>query len=157
MQKVISLWPNDAIWKPRSGLILAQLIACCLKASSHYLNQCWLIIKGVLWHSSESNIPRNGLRLYLLHVFEYSTCITLLKLLHLPGVSELTHWGVWPILLQNGCHFPDNIFKCIFLNENVWISIKILLKFVPKGPINNMAALVQIMARWQAIIWINDG
>ena len=22
---------------------------------------------------------------------------------------------------QNGCHFPDNIFKCIFLNENVWI------------------------------------
>ena len=31
----------------------------------------------------------------------------------------------------------DNIFKCIFLNENVWISIKISLKFVLKGPINN--------------------
>ena len=25
---------------------------------------------------------------------------------------------------QKGCHFADN-FKCIFLNENVWISIKI--------------------------------
>ena len=25
----------------------------------------------------------------------------------------------------------DDIFKCIFLNENVWISIKISLKFVP--------------------------
>ena len=47
---------------------------------------------------------------------------------------------------QNGCYFPDDIFKCIFLNENVWIVIKISLKFVPKGPINNIPALVQIMA-----------
>ena len=47
---------------------------------------------------------------------------------------------------QNGRHFPDDIFKCIFLNENVSISIKISLKFVPKGPINNIPALVQIMA-----------
>ena len=47
---------------------------------------------------------------------------------------------------QNGRHFPDDIFKCIFLNENVSIAIKILLKFVPKGPINNIPALVQIMA-----------
>ena len=47
---------------------------------------------------------------------------------------------------QNGRHFADDIFKCIFLNENVWISIKISLKFVPKGPINNIPALVQIMA-----------
>ena len=38
---------------------------------------------------------------------------------------------------QDGRHFPDAIFKCIFLNENVLISIKISLKFVPKGPINN--------------------
>ena len=34
------------------------------------------------------------------------------------------------------------ILKCIFLNENEWISIKILLKFVPMGPINNIPALV---------------
>ena len=47
---------------------------------------------------------------------------------------------------QDGRHFSDNIFKCIFLNENVLILIKISLKFVPKGPINNMPALVQIMA-----------
>ena len=47
---------------------------------------------------------------------------------------------------QNGRHFADDIFKCIFLNENVWILIKISLKFVPKGPINNIPALVQIMA-----------
>ena len=47
---------------------------------------------------------------------------------------------------QNGRHFADHIFKCIFLNENVRIPIKISLKFVPKGPINNIPSLVQIMA-----------
>ena len=50
---------------------------------------------------------------------------------------------------QNGRHFADDIFKCIFLNENDWIPMKISLKFVPQGPINNIPALVQIMAwRW---------
>ena len=47
---------------------------------------------------------------------------------------------------QNGRRFSDDIFKCIFFNENAWISIKISLKFVPKGPINKIPALVQIMA-----------
>ena len=40
---------------------------------------------------------------------------------------------------QNGRHFSDDIFKWIFLNENVWISITISL------------------TRRQAIIWTNDG
>ena len=47
---------------------------------------------------------------------------------------------------QHGRHFADNVFKRIFLNENVWISFKISLKFVPKVPMNNIPALVQIMA-----------
>ena len=47
---------------------------------------------------------------------------------------------------QNGRHFAEDIFKCIFLNENVWIPIQISLKFVPQGPINNIPALVQVMA-----------
>ena len=47
---------------------------------------------------------------------------------------------------QDGRHFPDDTFKCIFLNENIWITITISLKFVPKGPINNIPAMVQIMA-----------
>ena len=48
--------------------------------------------------------------------------------------------------IQNGRQFPDDIFECIFLTENVIISIKISLKFVPKGSINNIPTLVQIMA-----------
>ena len=63
--------------------------------------------------------------------------------------------NIWYVLIwifntlrprRDGRHFPDDIFKRIFLNENVWILIKISLKFVPKGPINNIPALVQIMA-----------
>ena len=46
---------------------------------------------------------------------------------------------------QDGPRFAD-IFKWIFFNEIMWISIKILLKFVPSGPVNNIPALVQIMA-----------
>ena len=46
----------------------------------------------------------------------------------------------------NRRHFADDIFKCIFLNENAWISLKISLKFVPKVRINNIPALVQMMA-----------
>ena len=43
---------------------------------------------------------------------------------------------------QNGRHFADAILKCILLNENIWIPIEISLKFVPKGPIDNIPALV---------------
>ena len=47
---------------------------------------------------------------------------------------------------RKGRHFADDVFKCIFLNENIWISLMISLKFVPNVPINNIPALVQIMA-----------
>ena len=47
---------------------------------------------------------------------------------------------------QNSRHFLDDIFKCIFLNENVWMSFELSLKFDPKGQINNIPTLVQIMA-----------
>ena len=60
-------------------------------------------------------------------------------------IQYLTHWG-W----QNGCHFADEIFKCIFFDENVQIVIKISLEFVPKVPINNIPALVQIMV-WRRL------
>ena len=56
----------------------------------------------------------------------------------------------WPLNTlrprQNGRHFADDNFKCVFWNENVGISINISLKFVPKGQINNIPSLVQIMA-----------
>ena len=57
-------------------------------------------------------------------------------------ISLLTHWG-WDEMDA----ITQTRFKCIFLKENVWIlTKKISLKFVPKGPINNIPALVPIMA-----------
>ena len=49
-------------------------------------------------------------------------------------------------LRRNRRHFADDILKCVFLNENVLISFEISLKFIPKGPVYNIPALVQIMA-----------
>ena len=56
---------------------------------------------------------------------------------------------------QIGRHFADDIFKWIFLNENVWILIKISLKFAPKGPINNSPSLVQLMAWCRLAPWFS--
>ena len=64
--------------------------------------------------------------------------------------SHKQHWGYWSYNTlrprQNGRLFPDDIFKCIFLNANVWIVLEISLKFVSNVRIDNIPALVQIMA-----------
>ena len=64
-----------------------------------------------------------------------------------------THeWNGWSISIttlrvrQIGHNFADDAVKCNFLNDSFRIYIQISLKFVPKGPINNIPALVQIMA-----------
>ena len=56
---VNSLRPSEAIWRHRSGPTLVQVMACCLTAPSHYLNQCWLIISKVLWLSCEGKFTRD--------------------------------------------------------------------------------------------------
>ena len=63
-------------------------------------------------------------------------------------VTSITPWAfaLTHLPWQNGHHFTDDIMKCISLNEIVWMSIKISLKFVPKGAIYNIPALVPIMA-----------
>ena len=47
---------------------------------------------------------------------------------------------------QDGCHLADDSFKCNFMTEKCFILIQISLKFVSEGPIDNKAALVQVMA-----------
>ena len=71
------------------------------------------------------------------------------ELIWMPSVllsaHSLTHWG----RDKMAATLADNTLKHKFVNENILISIKISLKFVSKGPINNIPALVQIMAwRW---------
>ena len=54
-----SLCPDDVIWRQRYRSTLAQVMACCLKAPSHYLNQC-LLINKLLWPLSEGNFTSDN-------------------------------------------------------------------------------------------------
>ena len=82
---------------------------------------------------TKSSIWRLGTFRFHLQVLFYKwVTVTLL---------DLSHWGKD----RTVANFPD-ILKCIFLNENIWISIKILPKLVSKVPINNIPSLVHIMA-----------
>ena len=89
-----SLWPSDAIWWQRFGSTVAQVMAWCCQAPSHYLNQCWFIITGVLWLSSIRPISQEVLKV---SIHKPGLKITLRKLLpHLPGSNDLkkisTEW-----------------------------------------------------------------
>ena len=46
---------------------------------------------------------------------------------------------------QNGWHFADHSFICIFVNENFRILDKISQRYVPEGLIESKPLLVQIM------------
>ena len=108
-------------------------------APSHYLNQCWVIVDWTRRNKFQWNFSQNIILFIHKNASETNVC----------EMAAILSRGRWVNTLrprQNGRHFADDIFKCIFQNENVWIPIKISLKFVPKGPINNILALVQIMA-----------
>ena len=53
-------------------------------------------------------------------------------------IKYLLFWSLQVKSLRrglNGFNFADNIFKCIFLNENVWISIRCYWILFPRGPL----------------------
>ena len=82
--------------------------------------------------------------------YYHSTAHNISWILFIFGTAIYLSMGMVPINLlrprRNRRHFADDIFKYIFLNDKVWILIKISLKFVSKCPINNITALDQIMA-----------
>ena len=74
----------------------------------------------------------------------------------LQGHNKIGSYGGWGLQFvntlwtrQNDRLFPDDILKWIFLNENVWILNKTSLNIIPKGPINKIPALVQIIMAWR--------
>ena len=74
-----SSWPSDVIWRQGSRSTLAQVMACCLTAPSHYLNQGWLMISKVLWHSPDSNFTENTHDIYCWNEFEIYQFETVVK------------------------------------------------------------------------------
>ena len=97
-----------------------------------------------LWRHCNVTAPVNIFRTSSSLIFQSSRIYVL---------SRKRNW--WPSFntlrrRQNGRHLPDAIFKRIFLYENIWISLTISLKFIPRIPINNIPALFQIMA-WRRL------
>ena len=85
------LWPSDTIWCHATWSTLVKVMALCLMALSHYLNQCWPIItfiSEVLWHSALT-CACNVQDIYPEHEFENHQRLQL----HLPGVNEFR--GLW--------------------------------------------------------------
>ena len=82
----------------------------------------------------------------------YSHCISVSRLWVLCKHNLILNFNVLAIKgeqyhSRTFCrHFTDDVFKCIFTNDNKWTSLKIPLKFVPNVWINNIPALVRIMA-----------
>ena len=104
------------------------------KSFSASVQRCEWTKATILWNGSLTD-------------FRYYYLLVLVKV---ASIHSMYLWKIVfvsiPIMWQNGRNFADDIFNCIFWNENVWISIKISLKFVPKGLINNITPLVQTMA-----------
>ena len=109
------------------------------------------ILLNVLSHNNSS--PRGRRWAYIPHA-KYCTNYTKKKMatksdiyhtvyqclkMYVPFVNKLRP-------RKNGHHFPDDIFKWLFLDEIFWISIEIILRFVPRGPLNNIPTLIYIMA-----------
>ena len=113
---------------------LVQVMDWWRQATSHYLNQCW----------PRSPMPYGVTRPQWVKNASFmiahpnAQCRTLILTDLLNSFNSLR-------TRRNRRHFAD-IFKCIFLNENAWISHKFSLKFVPKVLTNNIPALVQIMS-----------
>ena len=98
--------------------------------------------------SYEGNFSTWNLKVMKISVWASISINSLLSRPAFPCSSIQCLQPPWP--RQNGSHFTDAIFKCILLNEIMWILLKISLKFVPKVQIDNIPTLVQIMAWHQS-------
>ena len=115
---------------------------------------CYLVLTGDIASLMARETKKNiGLRLFNQNctcwwpstVMCYGICRHMVPVPHIyqtMALEMLTHWGrdKMAAILQT------TLSNTFFFNENVLISAKISLKFVPTDPINNIPALVQIMA-----------
>ena len=81
-----------------------------------------------------------------------STARTITDLLSIASINNTSSYAVYTLSpRQNGRHFADDVFKCVFVNKNICILITISLKCVRKSSINNIPTLVKIM------VWRRSG
>ena len=99
LDNINSSWPSEPIWchKTWSTTMLVQVMACCLTAPTHYLNECWQIISEVLRHSPQGNLRWNTKDVYPWWEFEnYS-----FKMIAASPRGKWVNW--WYIILNMQC------------------------------------------------------
>ena len=126
--KLETVWLTDSDWLSDNDLVIMSQ------------NRASIGWSGIVWifTRKERSLDFNESNPHLLMTFWFGGAIW-----HHETLSALVN-TLRP--RQDGRHFPDDTFERIFLKENVIILIKISLKFVPNGPINNIPALGHIMA-----------
>ena len=96
------LWPSNTIWWHRSGSTLTPVMAWCLMAPSHYLNQCWLIIKSVHVRTVSQEVllnlicdmgSENEIRCFFIHLY-FDRKDHMIRLLQ-SDITALNRWIHW--------------------------------------------------------------
>ena len=125
----------------------------CSPGNEPYGNMHWAETGRITNNHAKQPTPVlsrfTGIYCLIINHYGSEKCIFILN----PSCSLTTHGCCHLVRLVSGLltHLPldkmaailaDDIFKPIFFYEKVQIFIKISLKFVPKGPIDNNPALV---------------
>ena len=131
-QKVMTFPMNHVLWTMIGSLsywlVMISVVISSFRSDKHSPSFSFgLVIRLIMIKLT---------RTVIFHFFHLSVQLGAVPIILCPNALRLS---------QNGHHFADNPFKCIFVNENEWILINISLKFVPKGSITNIPWLVQIM------------
>ena len=102
-----SLWPSEAIWLHKTWSTLVQVMACYLKASSHYLSKYWQTVHVVLWcHQSAFHLNYDNI-----FSLRWVWKLLILRLQpYLPGANE--------------SNFNKKNVKGYTFNRGIWFGIK---------------------------------
>ena len=111
-------WPSDTISRQRSGSTLSQVMACCLTAPSHYLNQCWPIISEVQ-RSSDIHIRAVSQEIPQPWITKIGLKITCLKFhSNFPGTNESKIVvNTFPSMNENYCNECHVTWECYILHK----------------------------------------
>ena len=147
-----SLWPSDTIWRQRSRSTLFQVMACCLTAPSHYLNQCWLIISEVLWYSHENRFTVKAQEIYPWYEFEnYLFKITASS----PRGQwvNVVRWVYLSLHLQSILKSVKSKYKCRMIRAR-YVHLSCTVRLMQYK--TRCEKFQSVLNRHHAITWTND-
>ena len=112
-----SLWPNDTIWRHRSWSTLAQVMACFPMAPSHHLNESWLLINEVLWHSLLRNGTVTAKLLFFImqKKFTFEITVTSGQWVNMLVLGQFHDW--LPVASEAALKIMGNLFTSIYQDQ----------------------------------------